>query len=99
MTEHESQRVVEISWPATSTGEYIVPIYLAGEDRPGMLSDVTHSISTYQNTNIRTVKIDTKDKMFEGTIMVIVKDKVHLERIIEKIRKIPGVMVAKRLTE
>jgi RelA/SpoT family (p)ppGpp synthetase len=99
MTEHESQRVVEISWPATGTGEYIVPIYLAGEDRPGMLSDVTHSISTYQNTNIRTVKIDTKDKMFEGTIMVIVKDKVHLERIIEKIRKIPGVMVAKRLTE
>jgi RelA/SpoT family (p)ppGpp synthetase len=99
MAEHEPQRVVEVTWPMTETGEYMAPIYLAGEDRPGMLNDITHSISTYQNTNIRAAKIDTRDKMFEGSIMVIVKDKTHLERIIEKIRKIPGVMVAKRLTE
>mgnify|MGYP005838309339 FL=1 len=97
LAQHEPHRVVEVSWPSNDSGEYMVPIFLAGEDRPGMLSELTHAISTYQNTNIRGVKMETKDKMFEGTIIVNVKDKIHLERIIEKISKIPGVMVVKRL--
>jgi len=97
LAQHEPHRVVEVSWPSTDSGEYMVPIFLAGEDRPGMLSELTHAISTYQNTNIMGVKMETKDKMFEGTIIVNVKDKTHLERIIEKISKIPGVMVVRRL--
>jgi (p)ppGpp synthase/HD superfamily hydrolase len=64
-----------------------------------MLNDITHTISTYQNTNIRGVKIDTKDSFFEGTIIVGVKNTEHLQRIIEKLKKIRGVSRTERLVE
>jgi RelA/SpoT family (p)ppGpp synthetase len=99
MAETDPQRVVEITWPTADSGEYVTAIYIAGEDRSGMLNEITHSISTYQNTNIRAVKIDVKDSMFEGTIMINVKNTEHLERIIERLRKIKGVLLTKRMGE
>ena len=92
-------RVVEVGWPGTNGADYVAAIRISGEDRTGILNDITHSISTYQNTNIRGVKIDTKDSLFEGTIMIGVKNKEHLERIIEKLRKIRGVSRTERLVE
>ena len=99
MAEADPQRVVEITWPTADSGEYVAAIYINGEDRSGMLNEITHSISTYQNTNIRAVKIDVKDSMFEGTIMINVKNTEHLERIIERLRKIKGVLLTKRMGE
>ncbi|MBA4311753.1 MAG: RelA/SpoT family protein [Chlorobiaceae bacterium] len=99
MALNEPQRVVEVGWPPTDAGEYSAAIYLRGEDHSGMLNDITHSISSYQNTNIRAVKIDVQSQIFEGTIIISVKNKEHLERIIEKLRKIDGIIKADRMIE
>jgi (p)ppGpp synthase/HD superfamily hydrolase len=45
------------------------------------------------------VKIDTKDSFFEGTIIVGVKNTEHLQRIIEKLKKIQGVSRTERMVE
>ena len=95
----DPRRVVEVGWPLLNGAEYTAAIRISGEDRTGMLNDITHSISTYQNTNIRGVKIDARDSMFEGTIIVGVKNTDHLTRIIEKLKKIKGVSRAERLVE
>jgi RelA/SpoT family (p)ppGpp synthetase len=97
--EHDPHRVVEVSWPAANGNEFAAAISISGEDRTGLLNDITHSISTYQNTNIRGVKIDTRDTLFAGTIMIGVKNTEHLARIIEKLRKVKGVARAERLLE
>lgn len=99
MAEIEPQRVVEVGWPSTNGGEYAAAIRISGQDRTGLLNDITHSISTYQNTNIRGVKIDVKDSQFDGKIMINVKNTEHLQRIIEKLRKIKGVAHTERLVE
>jgi guanosine-3',5'-bis(diphosphate) 3'-pyrophosphohydrolase len=95
----DPRRVVEVGWPSLDGGEYAVALRIAGEDRAGMLSDITHSISTYQNTNIRAVNIDVKDALFDGTLIIGVKNTDHLQRIIEKLRKIKGVTRTDRLME
>ncbi|MBI1803153.1 MAG: bifunctional (p)ppGpp synthetase/guanosine-3',5'-bis(diphosphate) 3'-pyrophosphohydrolase [Ignavibacteriae bacterium] len=95
----DPSRIVDVGWPVTNGVEYASAVRISGEDRTGMLNDITHSISTYQNTNIRGVKIDAKDSLFEGTIMLGVKNTEHLDRIIEKLRKIKGVFRAERLVE
>ncbi|HUN66173.1 MAG TPA: bifunctional (p)ppGpp synthetase/guanosine-3',5'-bis(diphosphate) 3'-pyrophosphohydrolase [Bacteroidota bacterium] len=92
-------RIVEVGWPVANGVEYPAAVHLSGEDRTGMLNDVTHTISTYQNTNIRGVKIDTKDSLFDGTIIIGVRNTEHLDRIIEKLKKIRGVFRAERLME
>ncbi len=92
----ESQRVVDVAWPTSVTGEFIVAIRVSGEDRPGLLSDVTHAISTYHNTNIRSVNMNSRGSLFDGQIILFVKDTQHLERIVEKLRAIQGILDVER---
>jgi guanosine-3',5'-bis(diphosphate) 3'-pyrophosphohydrolase len=92
----ESERIVEVSWPPSNGADFIVAIRLYGKDRPGLLSDVTHVISTYKNTNIRSVNIDSRASMFEGQIILFVKNTEHLARVIEKIKKVPGIIEVER---
>src|SRR5439155_9072074 len=45
------ERLIDVAWPGTDEGaDYLVGIRVFGEDRAGMLSDLTHVISTYNNT-------------------------------------------------
>lgn len=92
-------RVVEVSWPGTEGSTFIAGIKVSGDDRPGMLHEITKVISSYQNTNIRSVNIDSKDSFFEGSIILYVKDKDHLQRLIDKIQKIDGIYTVERLEE
>jgi guanosine-3',5'-bis(diphosphate) 3'-pyrophosphohydrolase len=94
------ERMIDVSWPSTDEGaDYLVGIRIFGEDRPGMLSDLTHVISTYNNTNIRSVNIDSRDAMFDGKVTVFVKNTYHLARLMEKLRKVRGVTSVERFEE
>ncbi|MBU1299890.1 MAG: bifunctional (p)ppGpp synthetase/guanosine-3',5'-bis(diphosphate) 3'-pyrophosphohydrolase [Bacteroidetes bacterium] len=93
----DPNRMVEVGWPKTDGVEFSSAIKIAGDDRPGLLNDITNVISTYQNTNIRGIDIGTRNNMFEGTIILNVKNLDHLYRLLEKIRKIKGVEHAARL--
>jgi (p)ppGpp synthase/HD superfamily hydrolase len=64
-----------------------------------MLNDITHAISTYLNTNIRSVNLDSHDSLFEGTFILYVKDTDHLNRILERLRRIKGISKAERFEE
>ncbi len=88
-----------MQWPSESIATFVAGVKIAGDDRQGMLSDVTHAISSYLNTNIRSVNIDAQDSVFDGTFIIDVKDTGHLERILEKIRRVPGVKRAERFDQ
>lgn len=92
----ESERVVDVEWPGSSLADFLVAIHVSGKDRAGLLSDVTHAISKYQNTNIRSVNMDSKGQLFDGQIMLYVKNTEHLVRLIDRIRKVPGILDVER---
>jgi (p)ppGpp synthase/HD superfamily hydrolase len=92
----ESERIVEVGWPPANGADFIAAIRLSGKDRSGLLSDVTHAISNYQNTNIRSVNIDSRGSMFEGQIILYVKNTEHLSRVIDKIKKVAGILEVER---
>lgn len=95
----DEERIVEVSWPATDGAEFLAGIRVSGEDRPRMLNDITNVISSYNNTNIRGVNIDSEDRMFDGTIILYVKNTEHLSRLVERIRKVKGVLSVERFVE
>ncbi len=99
MKQMEANRIVQVSWPEQDGNLFVAGISMSGDDRPGMLNDITHAISTYNNTNIRSINLDSQDTMFQGTIILYVTDTEHLERIMEKLRKIKGVKRAERFEE
>jgi GTP diphosphokinase / guanosine-3',5'-bis(diphosphate) 3'-diphosphatase len=92
----ESERIVDVSWPSANGADFIVAVRVYGKDRPGLLSDVTHAISAYQNTNIRSVNIDSRGSLFEGQIILFVKNTEHLARVVEKIKKVEGILEVER---
>ena len=92
----ESERIVEVGWPQKQTADFLVAIRVAGKDRPGLLSDVTHAISVVQNTNIRSVNIDSKGSLFDGQIILYVKNTEHLVKIVDKIKKVNGIIEVER---
>jgi (p)ppGpp synthase/HD superfamily hydrolase len=99
MMQMESNRIVEVQWPSENGVMFVAGVRIEGDDRPGMLNDITHAISSYLNTNIRSVNIDSVDGLFEGTFILFVQNTDHLNRILDKIRKIRGVRRAERFEE
>ncbi len=94
-----SNRIVDVQLPADNGQMFVAGVQVAGEDRPSMLNDLTHAISTANNTNIRSVNIDSEDGQFEGTFILNVENTDHLSRILEKVRRVQGVRRAERFEE
>lgn len=92
---HEG-RIIDVAWPNTDGNYFIAAIKIVGEDRPGMLSEISQTIVNYQNTNIKSVNFQTHRSIFYGTVSVNVKDLDHLNRIIERLKKIPGIETVER---
>lgn len=92
-------RALDVNWEGSDGFEFMAGIRVTGEDRPGILNDITHAILTYQNTNIRSVNIASQDSLFEGTVMVMVKHIEHLNRLMERVRKIRNVKNVERFEQ
>ncbi len=92
----DSSKLVNVQWPETDNNLFVVGILVRGQDRPGILNDISHSIVTYQNTNIKSININTQGSSFEGGVSFYVQNLEHLNRIIERLKKISGITIVER---
>jgi len=96
MIKTNEERLVPVNWPKTDGAFFVAGLSIRGDDVPGILKDISNSITTYQNTNIKSVNISTNDSMFKGTITVYVKDLEHLNKLIERLKKNRGIFTVER---
>ncbi|NQW29650.1 MAG: bifunctional (p)ppGpp synthetase/guanosine-3',5'-bis(diphosphate) 3'-pyrophosphohydrolase [Ignavibacteria bacterium] len=89
-------RLVELAWSKKQTTSFLSAVKITGDDRSGMLNDITTSVMSVQDTNIRGINIDAFDSMFEGILTVYVTNTEHLDKIFEKLRRIKGVKTVER---
>lgn len=80
----------------TSKQNYDVKLIIKGEDREGMLMDITLAIGS---NNIRRVNLDTSGNLFEGAITVHVKDENQLNEIFGRLLLIKGIRAVEKLEE
>lgn len=92
-------RLIEIAWPGVGDSEYLGGIRIQGEDRPGILNEIALAVTSYRNTNIRSVNIESEDSFFQGSVLVSVYDLDHLQRLIERLKKVKGISHAERYVE
>ncbi|MBU3742514.1 MAG: bifunctional (p)ppGpp synthetase/guanosine-3',5'-bis(diphosphate) 3'-pyrophosphohydrolase [Candidatus Kapabacteria bacterium] len=90
-------RLIDVRWSKHQRGEFFAGIKITGDDRPGMLNDITSAVNSINNTNIRSLTIDAYDSIFEGNLTVYVDDIGHLQRIFDKLYHIKGVRSVERL--
>ncbi len=89
-------RFVDMSWSSMQDGNFIVAARITGDDRAGMLNDITNAIVHYESTNIRSVNIDAFGAEFEGIVTLYVRNINHLNAILERLKKIRGVKTVSR---
>ncbi len=96
MLKKGESRIVPVTWPKTNGAFFVAGIIIKGEDMPGILKDISNSITTMQNTNIKSVNITAGDSMFRGTVTVYVKDLDHLNKIMDRLKKVKGIYSVER---
>lgn len=84
-------RIVNAKWIDSSQNEFIAKLLLTGLDDLGLVNQVTKVISTTNNINIKSVSFDSNDGVFEGRVMLKVKNAALLKKMIKQLEKINGV--------
>ncbi len=91
------ERLIPVEWPKQRENNFIAAIALRGEDNPGILKDISNSITNYKDTNIHSINIKAEDGFFSGFLSVFVNNLEHLNHLIARLKKVKGVYVAERM--
>jgi GTP diphosphokinase / guanosine-3',5'-bis(diphosphate) 3'-diphosphatase len=96
MSEKDASKLVPIQWPESESSLFVAGITIMGEDSPGILNEISHTIVSYQNTNIKSININTNNSIFDGSVTLYVQNIDHLTRIIQRLKKLKGVYNVER---
>ena len=86
----ESDRLMPVEWDVARSDIFNVRLKVESLDRKGMLKEITEVISS-SNINITSVDMKVKDVLSTGYFIVQVNNLKQLDRVINKVSKIPGV--------
>jgi GTP diphosphokinase / guanosine-3',5'-bis(diphosphate) 3'-diphosphatase len=92
-------RVVPVEWSRQKDVQFLTALRVMGEDRVGIVSDVTTVISKNLKTNIRSITVNSEDGVFEGTLVLYVSDLQHLRRVIDRLKRVEGIYGVYRFEE
>ncbi|TGY55756.1 bifunctional (p)ppGpp synthetase/guanosine-3',5'-bis(diphosphate) 3'-pyrophosphohydrolase [Ligilactobacillus murinus] len=96
--EQSGTRLIDVSWNVVSDDRthYNTDLEIQGYNRSGLLNDVLQAINnTTKQLNSINGRID-HNKMATIDVTVGIRDKVHLQRVIDNIKRVPDVYVVKR---
>jgi GTP pyrophosphokinase len=87
---------VKAKWTDQYELVFLAGIRIKGTDRVGLVNDLTKIISNSLKVNMRSITLDSQDGVFDGKIMVFVNDTSHLEKLIQRLLKVNGVLLVER---
>ncbi|WP_445665640.1 RelA/SpoT family protein [Fodinibius sp. AD559] len=87
----DGERIVDVSWAKNIDSKFLGAVKVIGEDRVGMINDITDVLSKSLETNMKSINVNSDSGMFEGILTVYVDDIDHLGRIVNKLQNVGGV--------
>ena len=97
--EKNDSRLVDVSWNLNSESQnyYNADLQIQGYNRNGLLNDVLQALnnSTRQLNSVNG-RVD-HDKLATMDVTIGIRDLLHLQRVIDNIKKVPDVYVVKRV--
>jgi guanosine-3',5'-bis(diphosphate) 3'-pyrophosphohydrolase len=89
-------RILKAKWIDSSQEEFSATLKLTGIDDLGLVSIITNEISKNLHVNILSISFTSNDCIFEGKMVVKVKNISILNKLIERLEKIDGIDKVKR---
>lgn len=93
----EPERLVNVIWKQNEKIKYLTNIKVIAEDKPGVLANISNVIAS-TGSNIKNVKVsELKDKKALIKFSLEVKDKNHLNTILNSIKNFSDVVKVERI--
>jgi len=89
-------RILKAKWIDSSQEEFSATIRLTGIDDLGLVSVITNEISKNLHVNILNIAFSSNDGVFEGKLVVKVKNISILNTLMDRLKKIDGIDKVKR---
>jgi GTP pyrophosphokinase len=94
----DPERLIEVEWAPTTKSVFLVQIQVEALDRSGLLSDVTRVLSEH-HVNILSATVSTSnDRLALSRFVFEMGDIVHLDRVLNAVRRIDAVYDVYRVT-
>ena len=87
----EGERILDVNWAKNIDNKFLGAVRVIGEDRVGMINDITDVLSKSLSTNMKSINVNSDSGMFEGIISLYVDGISHLNRIIKRLERVDGV--------
>ncbi|SHF96557.1 GTP pyrophosphokinase [Mariniphaga anaerophila] len=84
-------RIIAAEWTKFKKQSYLTRLRLEGFDRVGIVNEVTNVISKQHSINMRSVKFDTHEGIFEGDLFLYIHNADDLHLLIARLEKIKGI--------
>ncbi|HZS12301.1 MAG TPA: bifunctional (p)ppGpp synthetase/guanosine-3',5'-bis(diphosphate) 3'-pyrophosphohydrolase [Nitrospirales bacterium] len=96
--DYDRERLVEVDWDTTAVpSTHAVKVSVVAVDKPGVLANVSTSISGC-NANISRAEITTReDRKAQLDFIIEVQDTAHVTKVLSALEKLEGVITAKRV--
>jgi len=88
---NQGERIVAAEWTKFKRQSFLTRLRLEGFDRLGIVNQVTTIISKEHNINMRSVKFDTHEGMFEGDLFLYIHNTGDLQNLITRLKKVKGI--------
>lgn len=89
-------RIIKTRWNKQHEIAFLTELKISGIDDIGVMNKITNIISGDMKINMRSISLDTKDGIFEGTITIFVHDTNQLELLINRLKGIEGLLSVSR---
>jgi len=96
MQSNYAYRIMKANWVDSSKQVFNVALSITGEDREGILENITRIISN-NKVNINNLNIAGDGSLFEGKFSITVQNRTKLKKVIEQLHGINGVKRVKRI--
>ncbi|AEF20274.1 bifunctional GTP diphosphokinase/guanosine-3',5'-bis pyrophosphate 3'-pyrophosphohydrolase [Pseudomonas fulva] len=94
---HNPEKCIQLAWAKDVTGEFNVELRVELEHQRGLIALLASSVNAADG-NIEKISMDERDgRVSVVQLVVSVHDRVHLARVIKKLRTLPGVMRITRM--
>ena len=94
----DPERLIDVEWAPTTKSVFLVQIQVEALDRSGLLSDVTRVLSEH-HVNILSASVSTtNDRLAISRFVFEMGDIVHLDRVLNAVRRIDAVYDVYRVT-
>ncbi|MDP4550412.1 bifunctional (p)ppGpp synthetase/guanosine-3',5'-bis(diphosphate) 3'-pyrophosphohydrolase [Alkalihalobacillus macyae] len=97
--DNAQERLLEVEWESDSPKNYNVDIEISGFDRRGLLNEVLQAVAETKTDMTSVSGRSDNNKMATISMTVSIRNTAHLQKVVERVKRIPDIYAVRRIMQ